>query len=184
MKKFGTLWLLAVCLTCGAVQMQAQEQRPDAEQKQLPREVPSPEKAARRMTDRMKEELQLTDKQYDKIYKLNLKGQKKLFEAREEQGMHRPPMGGHPAGAPDRPWGGDRGMGPAMGSGRPPMGGPGRPGAPGMTRDTAEDLRKAAQSREKKIKKILTDEQYAKWQEMDKPQRPAPKQDGPKDRPE
>lgn len=84
MKKFGTLWLLAVCLTCGAVQMQAQEQRPDAEQKQLPREVPSPEKAARRMTDRMKEELQLTDKQYDKIYKLNLKEQKKLFEAREE----------------------------------------------------------------------------------------------------
>jgi hypothetical protein len=44
----------------------------------LPREVPSPEKAARKMTDQMKEELQLTDKQYDKLYKLNLKEQQKV----------------------------------------------------------------------------------------------------------
>ena len=71
MKSTGRLWLLAVCLLCGLVCTQAQEQ----EKKQLPREVPSPEKAARKMTDRMKEELQLTDKQYDKLYKLNLKEQ-------------------------------------------------------------------------------------------------------------
>ena len=61
MKSTGRLWLLAVCLLCGLVCTQAQEQ----EKKQLPREVPSPEKAARKMTDRMKEELQLTDKQYE-----------------------------------------------------------------------------------------------------------------------
>ena len=75
MKSTGRLWLLAVCLLCGLVCTQAQEQ----EKKQLPREVPSPEKAARKMTDRMKEELQLTDKQYDKLYKLNLKEQQEHF---------------------------------------------------------------------------------------------------------
>ena len=41
MKSTGRLWLLAVCLLCGLVCTQAQEQ----EKKQLPREVPSPEKA-------------------------------------------------------------------------------------------------------------------------------------------
>lgn len=184
MKKFSTLWLLTACLTCGFAPVQAQEQQPDPEQKQLPREIPSPEKNAQRMTDRMKEELQLTDKQYKKIYKLNLKEQKKMFEAREEGGMQRPPMGERPDRGDARPFGdGGMGPGPNMAGGRPPMGGPGGPGAPRMTRDSAEELRKAAASKEKKIKKILTEEQYAKWQEMNKPQRPAPKQDGPKKEP-
>lgn len=81
MKRYASLWLLAVCLTCGAVQLQAQEPEPRAEQKELPREVPSPEKAAQRITDQMQKELQLTDKQYKKVYKLNLKEQKKnLFD--------------------------------------------------------------------------------------------------------
>ncbi len=79
MKRYASLWLLAVCLTCGAVQLQAQEPEPRAEQKELPREVPSPEKAAQRITDQMQKELQLTDKQYKKVYKLNLKEQKKSF---------------------------------------------------------------------------------------------------------
>ena len=108
MKSTGRLWLLAVCLLCGLVCTQAQEQ----EKKQLPREVPSPEKAARKMTDRMKEELQLTDKQYDKLYKLNLKEQQEHFAT-------------------------------------------------------------------KKIRKILTTEQYAKWQEMRQPQEPPHLQDHP-----
>lgn len=81
MKSTGRLWLLAVCLLCGLVCTQAQEQ----EKKQLPREVPSPEKAARKMTDRMKEELQLTDKQYDKLYKLNLKEQQEHFATMTEE---------------------------------------------------------------------------------------------------
>lgn len=91
MKSTGRLWLLAVCLLCGLVCTQAQEQ----EKKQLPREVPSPEKAARKMTDRMKEELQLTDKQYDKLYKLNLKEQQEHFATMTERGNgQRPSMGG------------------------------------------------------------------------------------------
>ena len=44
MKRYASLWLLAICLTCGAVQLQAQEPEPRAEQKELPREVPSPER--------------------------------------------------------------------------------------------------------------------------------------------
>ena len=107
MKSTGRLWLLAVCLLCGLVCTQAQEQE------QLPREVPSPEKAARKMTDRMKEELQLTDKQYDKLYKLNLKEQQEHFATMTERGNgQRPSMGGRPG----------------MGGGRPPMEGGMGPG--------------------------------------------------------
>lgn len=80
MKRYCSLWLLAVCLTCGAMQVQAQEAGPVGEQKEQMREVLSPEKAAQRMTDRMQKELQLTDKQYKKVYKLNLKEQKKSFQ--------------------------------------------------------------------------------------------------------
>ena len=156
MKRYASLWLLAVCLTCGAVQLQAQEPEPRAEQKELPREVPSPEKAAQRITDQMQKELQLTDKQYKKVYKLNLKEQKKIFSTRLT-GM-RPPM---PMG--------EGGMMPDMGGGRPPMGGP---GMPHMAKDSAEELQKAAASKEKKLKKILTEEQFAKWQKMRDEQKP------------
>ena len=158
MKSTGRLWLLAVCLLCGLVCMQAQEQ----EKKQLPREVPSPEKAARKMTDRMKEELQLTDKQYDKLYKLSLKEQQEHFATMAERGSgQRPSMGGRPG----------------MGGGRPPMGVPGE--RPAMGKDIVEKMQKAAAKKKKKIKKILTAEQYAKWQEMCQPQEPPQPQDHP-----
>jgi hypothetical protein len=55
------------------------------------------------------------------------------------------------------------GMGTGMGGGRGPMGPP-----PSDTKKgTAEDLQKEIARKEKKIKKILTDEQYAKWQMID-----------------
>lgn len=112
MKSTGRLWLLAVCLLCGLVCTQAQEQ----EKKQLPREVPSPEKAARKMTDRMKEELQLTDKQYDKLYKLNLKEQQEHFATMTERGNgQRPLMGSRPGRGGGRPPM-EGGMGPGMGA--------------------------------------------------------------------
>lgn len=74
----------------------------------------------------------------------------------------RPPMGEGP---------GMRGGRPPMGGGQPPMMGeggfPGRMGGgPMMSRDTnsADSQKKAAEAKEKKIKKILTKEQYKKWQ--------------------
>ena len=75
---------------------------------------------------------------------------------------YRPPMGEGP---------GMRGGRPPMGGGQPPMMGeggfPGRMGGgPMMNRDTnsADSQKKAAETKEKKIKKILTKEQYEKWQ--------------------
>lgn len=158
MKSTGRLWLLAVCLLCGLVCTQAQEQ----EKKQLPREVPSPKKVARKMTDRMKEELQLTDKQYDKLYKLNLKEQQEHFATMTERGSgQRPSMGGGPGMGGGRPPM-DGGMGPGMGGGRPPMGAPGE--RPVMEKDNVEKMQKAVAKKEKKIKKILTAGIIAKWQ--------------------
>lgn len=93
-------------------------------------EVPNPEEAARAETDRLKEELQLTEKQYKKVYKLNLKAQKERLEAR------------FPA---------------------PPSG---MPMPPADHADRAEQLAEQARKREKKMKKILTDEQFARWKEL------------------
>ena len=91
-----TRYLLLICTLLYLVGVQAQ----NPEKKQLPREVPSPERVATKMTDEMKRDLQLSEKQYDKIYDLNLKEQKIVFEnvlshpalGNEE----RPQMGEHP----------------------------------------------------------------------------------------
>ena len=162
MKRNRLLCLLAVCLMCGMAFSQEQEK------KQLPREVPSPEKSARKMTDRMKDGLQLTDKQYDKLYKLNLKEQQERFAAMAERGEgQRPPRGEQ------------RGERPGMGGGRPPVETRGE--RPAMSKDNAEKKQKATAKKEKKIKKILTAEQYAKWQEMRQPQEPLQLQDHPQE---
>ena len=65
------------------------------------KELPNPEKAARRMTDEMQKSLGLTDKQYKKVYKLNLKEEKARVEQMKARGAdgNRPPMiGGAPSG--------------------------------------------------------------------------------------
>ena len=165
MRKNMKLIGLAVCLTCCAGFINAQEANEPQErqqEKRLPREVLNPEKVATQMTDQMNKLLQLTDKQYKKIYKLNLKEQKAFFKAMQNSDGQRPPMGeGH----------GMRGGRPPMGGGQPPMMGeggfPGRMGGgPMMNKDSnsADSQKKAAEAKEKKIKKILTKEQYEKWQ--------------------
>ena len=160
-------WIgLIVCLLCCAGFANAQEasetQERRQQEKRLPREVLNPEKVAAQMTDQMNKSLQLTDKQYNKIYKLNLKEQKAFFKAMQNSDDQRPPMGEGP---------GMRGGRPPMGGGQPPMmvegGFPGRMGGgPMMSRDTnsADSQKKAAEAKEKKIEKILTKEQYKKWQ--------------------
>ena len=83
MRKNMKLTGLAVCLTCCAGFINAQEanelQERQQQEKHLPREVLNPEKVATQMTEQMNKLLQLTDKQYKKIYKLNLKRAKKHF---------------------------------------------------------------------------------------------------------
>lgn len=65
------------------------------------KEIPNPEKTARRRTDEMDKVLNLTEKQYKKIYKLNLKEEREKLEVligRGGKDMNRPPMreGGRP----------------------------------------------------------------------------------------
>lgn len=120
------------------------------------KELPNPEKAAKRMTDEMQKSLGLTDKQYKKVYKLNLKEEKARVEQMTSKGAdgNRPPMmGGAPSG------------------GFPPMGGNGGPGMPPPSIGK-NDMRSLMEKKDKQMKKILTEEQYAKWHsEQPRPKR-------------
>ena len=72
----------------------------DPQEEVQKKEVPNPEKAAQRRTDEMDKALNLTEKQYKKIYKLFLKEEKKKVEAMMQHhsgGMDgQRPMGGRP----------------------------------------------------------------------------------------
>lgn len=171
MKKI--VWMACgMVLMCAPLSASANVRYDDPQEKMQKKEVPNPEKAAQRRTDEMDKALNLTEKQYKKIYKLFLKEEKEKVEAMMQRhpggmdGQH--PMGGSP------PMGGGR---PPMGGGMPPQGG----GFPGMgefpegmspeerMKEHAEKMQKEQEKREKKIRKILTEEQYAIWQTM-KPQ--------------
>lgn len=157
------------------------------------KDIPSPEGNARRITEAMQTELGLTEKQYKKVYKIQLAEQKKIFKYMPA------PQRGERKEFGDRPPRGHR-----MEGGRPPMGGGfdsmggGRPPMPSreMSGDNnrpdpekvAKELAKAAQKRDKKLKKALDEGQYARWKELeeellrpfrfkpepDKPGKPAP----------
>lgn len=160
MKLIGLAACLISCTSLAVAQENPEPQERQQHEQRLPREVPNPEKIATQMTDQMQESLQLTDKQYKKIYKLNLKEQKEHFKAMQNSGEQRPPMGGP----------GMRGGRPPMGGGEPPMMGEGGfPGGMGerpmmnKEQSSADTQKKVAEAKEKKIKKILTTEQYGKW---------------------
>ena len=162
------------------------------------KDIPSPEGNARRITEVMSTELGLSEKQYKKVYKIQLEEQKKIFKYRpmpqrgERKGLEqRPPRGGHPQGGRP-PMGGGRFEG--MGGGRPPM----PPHEMGMDENrpdpekVAKELDKAAQKRDKKLKKTLDDSQYARWKAMEEevlrpylfkpePGKPGPEKPGPKE---
>ena len=151
MKRNMRLIGLAACLiSCSSLAVAQDHPEPQERQQyeqRLPHEVPNPEKIATQMTDRMQESLQLTEKQYKKIYKLNLKEQKEHFKAMQNSGEQRPPMGG-PGMRGEGNFPDDMGERPMMNK-----------------EQNVEDIqKKAAEAKKKKIKKILTPEQYAKWQ--------------------
>lgn len=173
------LWSVGFSLLTLQVQAQAPAEEQPAKRTELPREVPNPEKLARQETDRLKEALELTDKQCKKVYKLVLKEQRERFERR----MQRPPMRDGEAG---------RGPRPPREGGMPPMGmGGGRPGGEGMEMsrppmargqqpETAEEMHKRIEEKNKKMKKILTEAQYDRWLGMSQKPANGPKpEDGP-----
>lgn len=98
-------------LLCASMGANATTRFDTPQEKVQKKEVPNPEKAAQRRTDEMDKMLDLTEKQYKKIYKLFLKEEKEKVEALMEHqpgGMNgQPPMGGRPP----------------RGEGRLPMGG-------------------------------------------------------------
>lgn len=164
MKLIGFAACLISCTSLAVAQENSEPQERQQHEQRLPREAPNPEKIATQMTDQMKESLQLTEKQYKKIYKLNLKEQKEHFKTMQSSGEQRPPMGG-PGMRGGRPPMGGGGEPPIMGSGNTPGGMEGRPMMDReQKQDSADSFQKAAEAKEKKIKKILTKEQYEKWQ--------------------
>lgn len=136
----------------------------------------SPEKSARHATDRMDSLLNLTEKQYDKLYKLNLKWAREDAENRKAA----PRMGGRSEGVPNF---GERYMGPY--GNRPPEGMDRRPprdfvpssGGRGEMEKQRRKLEKQRKKREKKLKKVLTDKQYAHWMEERHPVMPEGRKD-------
>ena len=96
----------------------------------------------------MKESLDLTEKQYKKLCRLFRKTEKALLKARSAAGA--PAMGG-PGGM----------MPPGM---RPGNDGNFR-GGPGMPEQPSEKEMKIISKETGKIKKILSEEQFIKWQE-------------------
>lgn len=166
---------LAVALAAAPVALMAQNDRPEApqrpegapEQRRERPEMPkmTSEQIAHQMTDRMDRMLTLTDSQYQKIYKINLKEVKEMeadsvFMSRRGGfgGPMGPGFGPRPGGPGMGPRPGGPGMGPGMGSA--PEGGR-------LSEEQLEQLRvereKARVKKDKKLRKILTDEQYGIW---------------------
>ena len=171
MKKICTI-LVAVALGCCGFFAQAQEQdklprqadtvrheRPDGRRSggrhHHGHQKLTKEQIAHQMTDRMDRLLTLSDKQYQKIYKINLKEVKEreadsLFLSRGgmRNGGFGPGPGGH------RP-GGQMGQRPE------------RPEFRQLSEEQRAQLRaeseKARVKKDKQLRKILTDEQYGKW---------------------
>lgn len=158
------------------------------------KDIPSPERNARLITEAMQSRLGLTEKQYKKVYKIQLVEQKTIFKYKPtpqrgiEKDLGEMPLQGHRMEG-GRPPG--RGGFEGMGGGRPPM--------PPREMDWNDDrpdpekiakaLMKAAQKRDKKLKKVLDKGQYEQWlrledevmapfrfkPEPDRPGRPGPK---------
>lgn len=165
-KTTAAILCLALGIGTASAQPPSGDAHRDTTQSRHPRfaEMPNPEKKAKEQTDRLKDVLQLTDKQYKKIYKLNLKEQKSLFENRPQRpgGMPPHPMGGMPpSGEGFMPPSGQGFMPPAMDGER----------RPDLHKEQAEKMKKQAEKKDKKMKKILTDEQYARWKALP-PERP------------
>lgn len=164
-----TIFLMAACaalFVCGGtITAQEADKNMPAQLEKHYKPMPlSPEKSARQTTDRMDSLLNLTKKQYDKLYKLNLKWAREDAENKTAA----PRMGRRPEGAPDFGEAGGFGQGPH--GNRPP-----RDFAPSGDREKIEKQRK---KREKKLKKVLTDEQYARWTERRRPTMPEGRRDG------
>ena len=162
--------LLVMTFTAAAQPPQGQGPRRGDFPKDGPKfEQRDPAQIAQEQTDQLDKLVTLTQKQYKKIYKFN----KRQAEERQSAMENMRPQG-FPGGFPDG------GMGPGMGGGRPPMGqgrpdgmGPGgmpREGQfrPGMQNEEMQELMEEQKAkRVKKYRKVLTPEQFQKWESFE-----------------
>ena len=152
---------LGMCLTLSATD-NAYNATHQQEKRVARHELPNPQKDAERIATEMKKTLDLSDKQYKKVYKFYLKQQKEIVE--EMSSRNNPKNGNRP---PMPPQDGNR---PPRG-GRPDMeAGDGRPGGPKMKDGEKSPMQERIEKEQKQMKKILSDEQYEKWLKM-KPSR-------------
>ncbi len=166
MKQFLTLAALFV-MTFTAVAQPPMGQGPKG--REFPQDGPKferkdPAEVAQKQTDQLDKLVTLTPKQYKKIYKFN----KRQAETRQtEMESMRPegfPGGMGPGGRPPMGQGRPDGMGPG---GFPPRDGEFRRG-PGPRGEEMKALMEEQQAeRVKKYRKILTPEQFQKWESFE-----------------
>ncbi len=154
-------------------QMPPQGQMPQGE-RPMPKQLTAEERAAE-LNAQMGERLQLDAKQLKSVEKINLAFARSVVANTPSFGGRSGAMGGAPAGM--RGGGPGGGMGAGMGNmgGGPEMGG--GMGAPGggfgsmpvqkSPAEMQEALARAAETRAKKLEKVLTPEQYKVWSEME-----------------
>ena len=160
---------LAMMLSAAA---QPSDERPQMPERPQMKERPTVEQEAQIKTDQMAAELGLDEKQIKKVYKFfksDIQYRRENFEfggPRPDGNFPAPPSGGRPGGQGGFPGGGPGGMGP----GGFPGGGPGmRPGNPpsGMPAFGGEvdyeELEKYNAKQDKKLRKIIGDENFEKW---------------------
>lgn len=135
-----------------------------------------PAQVAQEQTDRLNDLVGLSDKQYKKIYKFN----QKMERQRQNEMENMMPMGrpegfpegmgpGMGGGRPERPMGQGRpdGMGPGMGPGGMPPRGDGQFRRGPMNEDMQQLMEKQQEKRVKKYRKILTPEQFQRWESFE-----------------
>lgn len=161
--------------------MSAQDNTQGQDKGQRPKVSTSKERA-QRQADRLKDELKLSDKQYKKVYKAFLSQEKEMegMMSQGNQGGQRPEgMGGQPPqGMGPGGMGGQRpqGMGPGMGGQRPQnMDGQ----MPEGMKDRADKMKNVREKTDKKLKQILSEDQYVLYQKHQEKMQKERQQRGP-----
>lgn len=179
MKKI-TIMAAALAIAVSAAAQPGQQQKAFPGKPGEKMEPMTVEQEAQMKTDQMSSELPLTDKQVKKVYKYHRKDIKYRREHFQKGGGTRPegmPQHGNGMGRPEGmpPQSGNF-QGGRQGMGGPGMGGPGMGpgGKPQMDEDVDfEKMEKYNLKQEKKLKKIIGEENYNLWRSHHKMAAPA-----------
>ncbi|MDH6356250.1 hypothetical protein [Parabacteroides sp. PF5-9] len=147
MKTVFLKFSLAVIMALISLSVYAQGERP---QRVTPKEF------AEQKAEQLEKELALDEKQRKEVYKIYLTQANKLFPTQSGGGEGGGRGGRGGGGAPGGGMGGEMGGGGGAGAASVNFG-------PSQRKVTPGETDKDIANREKKMKKLLTEEQYAKW---------------------